>query len=124
MAIDTATTPLEVMAHELLELELCRMEDVGMSASSSTALWVLSRLLKLVEETHDRPVEHLAPTIRSLVTEQSFTSDAGDCVIDARREAEVNRQVDLIVRVLEEVRMTALAQGRWSTHPATPQMFG
>ena len=120
---------LEMTARELLEEELNRhKQPVAGKASEREgtfpAMWILSGLLKLVEETRDRPVQHLAPTIRSLVAEQSFAGDSGDNIIDAQRENQIELQVELVVNVLEKVRVMAQEQGLWSNYLAAPEMFG
>ena len=109
------------MPRELFEAEISRAHPrrANRGKDPRATMWILSGLLTLVEELYDRPVQHLAPTIRSLIAEQSFAADADDAVVDTQRGAQIELQVDLIVRVLEKVRVMALRQGLWSSHPAT-----
>lgn len=86
--------------------------------------WVLDRLVRMVIELHGQPVRDLKPLIRRLIAEQSFVEEGGVPVANDHRQVQIDRQVDVVVRVLEQVRRRALARGMCSDMPLTPQMFG
>jgi len=82
---------------------------------------MLPVLLDLVAEQHDRPVRDLAPVIRSVLHERGFF-DGGDRGVE--HNDDVEEQVEVVVDVLEKLRLDALEEGRWSNAPVTPLMFG
>lgn len=117
-----ATRSLEDTARELFQREWAKQ---GFSYGPRlTALWVLHDLVEMVAAAHDRPVRELEPVIRRVITEQSFVDECGDTVMDGQGKEVIERQVQVILRVLESVRQESLASGRWSDVPLTPQMFG
>ena len=121
-------------ARELLEHEWQRMENAGAlhSRNGNVAhsmclcppVWLLPDLLAMVEESHDRPVRELTPTIRRMILEHNFVDAIGDGLIESDEQARVERLVQVLVKVLEKVRKTALDEGQWSEAPVTPLMFG
>lgn len=125
---------LEMIARELFEREWEREHREGalsgaaasqkMCALPRSTMWVLNDLVQMVAESHDQPVHQMAPMIRRLITEQNFADECGDPIIDADRVAQNNLQVEVVLRVLEQVRDLALTQGLWSNAPMAPQMFG
>ncbi|MEX0774268.1 MAG: hypothetical protein WD042_01000 [Phycisphaeraceae bacterium] len=125
-----ATDYLVSVAREALVQEYGGLEGISDGDASQRrtdtcpALWVLHELIGLVEEFHQIPVVQIEPTIRKLIVEQSFVDENGDCVFDADSQVEVDRQVEMIVRVLERVRQQALAVGTWCEAPLTEQYVG
>jgi hypothetical protein len=117
-----ATRSFEDAARELFQSE-CTKQGLAHGLRSTT-LWVLHDLVGMVAAAHDRPVRELEPMIRRVVTEQNFVDECGDTVMDAQGIKMIERQVQVILKVLESVRQQALASGQWSDVPLTPQMFG
>ncbi len=124
---------LESAARELIDLELQRIALRSASTREppltdevdvNFVAWLLPDLLALVAEKHERHVRHLAPAIRQMICDRTFLDECGDCAVSIDNEQLVNRHVQLIVAVLEKVRLIALAQGDWSNAPVTPQMCG
>ena len=128
------TASLETIARELFVREWEKEHREGTYLGSSvrqrscalpqSTMWVLHDLVQMIAESHDRPVHQMAPMIRRLIAEQNFADDCGDPIISADREAQIDLQVDVVLRVLEQVRDLALDQGLWSNAPMVPQMFG
>lgn len=106
----------EALSHEWTEAA-----DGG---TGCPALWVLPELLNLVCEQRDRPVQEMTPMVRRLIVEQSFVDENGDSIFDARARSQVEKQVEVIVRVLESIRQEALSDGRWSNVPLADMMYG
>ncbi len=127
---------LEQMARNLFEKEWRRVEreigQAGHEAKQDEAggiclcppVWLLPGLIAMVEESHNEPVDQLAPTIQRMVLEQNFVDAHGDGIIRDDEDARVSRLVVVLVRVLEQVRRVAIDTGRWSDMPATPLMCG
>jgi len=70
----------------------------------SPASWVLPKLLRIVYQNTDQPVEALAPLIRSMLQEQAFATTGGDPCQCERIEESINETTVILVRVLERVR--------------------
>ncbi len=126
-----ATATLERTARQIYEHEWERLRqssptfcDGASPLQVCPGPWLLRDLLQLVAETHDQPVSSIAPLIRRLILEKNFIDENGDPCSDHLRRRSIDMHVDLLVRVLEEVRRTAMAEGEWSHVPAAPQMFG
>ena len=124
---------LESAARELIDLELQRLALRSASTREppltdeidvSFVAGLLPDLLALVAEKHERHVRHLAPAIRQMICDRTFLDECGDCVVNIDNEQLIDRHVQLIVVVLEKVRLIALAHGDWSNAPVTPQMCG
>ena len=128
------TGSLETIARHLFEREWekeYRERELSSSAKEQrvcvlpqSTIWVLHDLIQMIAESHDRSVHRMAPMVRRLIAEQNFADDCGDPIISADREAQIDLQVDVVLRVLEEVRHIALDRGLWSNAPMAPQMFG
>lgn len=69
--------------------------------------WLLPRLLRLVMQRHDRPVEELAPTIRQMLLDQAYANTGGDCIDCGPTDASLDEAVALIVELLREARAVA-----------------
>ena len=85
--------------------------------------WLVHDLVELVRDSHVEPVSTHAPVIRRLVLEHHFL-DCDNCVEVVVTPAQINKQVDVLVGVLERLRKLAVESGTWSDVPVTPQMFG
>lgn len=79
----------------------------------SPARWVLPKLLRIVYQNVDQPVEVLAPLIRSMLQEQAFASTGTDPCGCENLEDSIDETVAMMIRVLERVRRYCLE------HPAT-----
>lgn len=105
-------------ARQLLEDEVRRRADAAPVGSDVNAVflqqspvaWLLPRLLELVMYGHGQPVEHLAPTIRQLLLEQTYANVGGDGVDCAALDASLDEGVDLMLNVLRQVRAHAERQ--------------
>lgn len=125
---------LEMIARELFEREWKKEHRESMPSGVSarqqscvlpqSTMWVLHDLVQMITESHNQPVRQMAPMIRRLITEQNFADDCGDPIISVDREAQIDLQVEVVLRVLEQLRHLALDQGLWSNAPMTPPMFG
>lgn len=118
-------------ARDMLRQEWSRAiagRDSDRVDSDCPAVSLLPQLVDMIAESCDRPVAQLAPTIKRVIVERTFHGLCGDhaggagCAAAGSRSIE--RQVHVMVLVLERVRLSALAKGQWSTMPVTPQMFG
>jgi len=96
----------------------------GCSHELSPVIAVLPGLIRLVNECTDRPVTKFRPTIKRLIHEQLFMEIGGDSIVDPHLNVQIERYVELTVRVLVRVRQNTLGQDEWSDAPVTPQMFG
>ena len=87
--------------------------------------WLLHDLLELLHHAHDQPVAKLTDQIRGHVIAQNYATECGDQAdtLEAR-EAQIDRQVRVLVVVLERVREAAQRKGVWSPLAAAPPMFG
>jgi len=76
----------------------------------SPASWVLPKLLRIVYQNTDQPVEALAPLIRSMLQEQVFATTGGDPCACEQLDASINDSVAMLTRVLHKVREHCRAQ--------------
>jgi len=118
-------------AGKMLRQELAKEVTSGVASPADRQYLVLSLLpqfLDMMCESRDQPARQLAPSIERLMIEHTFHDLCGDHasgVAPADLGTKViEHHVRVVVRVLERVRRKALAQGRWSTVPVTPIMFG
>lgn len=80
-------------------------------------------LLGLLAEFHDQPAQKLRSMIRRIVIERMYMNHTGDSMANPQMPS-LDRQVDYIVSVLEQVRQHAVQRGQWSEQPAPPLMCG
>lgn len=76
----------------------------------SPAKWVLPKLLRIVYQNTDQPVEVLAPLIRSMLQEQVFANTGGDPCDCEQLDDSLNETVALLITVLERVRRQCMIQ--------------
>ena len=76
----------------------------------SPAKWLLPKLLRIIYQNADQPVEALAPLIRAMLQEQVFATTGGDPCDCEQLEDSINQTVALLVRVLERVRRQCMTQ--------------
>ena len=76
----------------------------------SPAKWVLPKLLRIVYQNTDQPVEVLAPLIRSMLQEQAFANTGGDACGCEQIDDSLNETVALLITVLERVRRQCMIQ--------------
>ncbi len=121
---------LETSVRELLRRETVRgdgsrgAEEPQPVLDAATVRWILPRLMRLADDLHGEPIEQLAPAVRRMLMEQAFVDAHGDAVlIDAERR-QIDEQVAMLLRILEQARREQHANGQWATVPVTPQMFG
>lgn len=115
---------LEAMAREYYEEERALLdlrEDLG---ASCPAMWMLRDMLAMMAEQPEESATRFAPSIRRRLAEHLFIDETGDSVIDKRRRDELDHQVQLLVRVLERVRLQAYQTGHWSDAPMTDMCCG
>lgn len=76
----------------------------------SPAKWVLPKVLRIVYQNTDQPVELLAPLIRTMLQEQAFANTGGDPCQAEQLDESINETVALLVKVLERVRRQCMIQ--------------
>ena len=77
----------------------------------SPASWVLPKLLRIVYQNTDQPIEALAPLIHKMLEEQVFATTGGDPCDHEWLVASINESVGVLVSVLERVRQHCNAAG-------------
>jgi len=85
-------------------------DDAQLKLQLSPAKWVLPKLLRIVYQNTDQPVEVLAPLIRSMLQDQAFANTGGDPCNCEKLEQSIDETVALLVRVLERVRRQCMIQ--------------
>ncbi len=105
----------EQTARQWIEDEVQRRAQLpgGCSLSRlqlSPASWVLPKLLRIVYQNTQQPVEVLGPLIRSMLQEQVFATTGGDPCDSEQLQASIDETVSILVRVLERVRRHNQAQ--------------
>jgi hypothetical protein len=120
---------LESVARDALEAEIHQAQETTGSPGPANmqvcpVWWLIPDLLQLIGERHDEPVILLRPSIRRLIRERAGIYACGAGMSEAAADELLEQQVDLLVRVLEQVRQQALDCGQWSEISPAPQMFG
>lgn len=98
----------ELMARE--QRDPFDQEQAGTRLQLSPARWVLPKLLRIVYQNTNQPVEALAPLIRAMLQEQVFATTGGDPCDCEALDASLNETVALLVKVLERVRRQCMVQ--------------
>lgn len=112
----TAAT-LEQSAMQWISDEAHRQRELALPSNQppkvllSPVSWVLPKLLRIVYQNTDQPVEAMAPLIRTMLQEQAFATTGGDPCDCERLDASINASVALLVSALQRVR---------DKHPAPP----
>ena len=71
--------------------------QTGVKLQLSPAKWVLPKLLRIVYQNTDQPVEALAPLIRAMLREQAFANTGGDPCDCEQLDASINETVALLI---------------------------
>lgn len=117
-----ATHPLEKLASDLFVKEWNRRVGDGCGKKSRecccktdapAAGALMHDLMGVVAESCDRPVRSLEPVIRRIVNDRSFVCACGDEAVSQQAD-EMDRQVEVAIDVLEQVRRRAVEAGLWS----------
>jgi hypothetical protein len=84
------------------------------------------QLTKIIEEAGDTPFEEYRPCLRQMIRDMQFIDESGDSVIDEHEMQIVEREVTLLVDIMESVRKLAVRRGALShcTTTCAPPMFG
>lgn len=102
--------------------------SAGPMSDHCPVLLVLHKLLALVDEFHDRPVQELRSVICRIVREEMSVLESAHAsmepIVTAAMPSDLDEQVDWILPALEHVRQMGLEQGFWSTAPLTEQWCG
>lgn len=85
-------------------------EPSGVKLQVSPAKWVLPKLLRIVYQNTDQPVEVLAPLIRAMLQEQAFATTGGDPCDCDHLDDSINATVAMLIKVLERVRRQCMIQ--------------
>jgi hypothetical protein len=117
-----ATASLEGMARELFQREWARL--TRHSGAEVAPVWMCGDLIQLLMENPHQAAERLAGPIRQLILEQSFVDENGDSVFAADFDARVERQVQRLVTIFEEIRTQLLPHESSTLSDATPLMCG
>lgn len=116
----SVTLELETSARQWLDDEVHR-RGVGAGVSADKDLprlqlspvsWVLPKLLRIVYQNSQQPIEVMAPLIRSMLQEQAFANTGGDPCDCERLNESIDESVSILCLVLERARQHCLA------HPA------
>ena len=106
-------------AHELFDREYDRLAQAasveppasGTALDGQWALWAMSRLLDSIDWSQNHTREHLELLVRHVFEEQIFVEQGGDAIIDSFCLSQLDRQVQLIVTVLEQLCSQAICSG-------------
>lgn len=99
-------------------------ELIDTISTRSAAEWIadvhnfVPHLVHLLQESHHTPAKQHAPTVRQIVTEHCRTQ-----MFERNAEA-IDKQIDVILDAMEQVRRQRLKSGTWSDAPVPPMMFG
>jgi len=85
-------------------------EELNIKLQLSPARWVLPKLLRIVYQNTDQPVEALAPLIRTMLREQAFANTGGDPCDCEHIDESINQTVAMLIKVLERVRRQCMIQ--------------
>ena len=85
-------------------------DEVQVKLQLSPAKWVLPKLLRIVYQNTDQPVEVLAPLIHSMIQDQAFANTGGDPCDCEQISQSIDETVALLVKVLERVRRQCMIQ--------------
>jgi len=80
------------------------------------------RLVNLMVESGDKPLDHLKLTVRLIVQEQIDGGECGDGV--ACDPHDLHRVVETVLEAMRELRTQRQQEGRWGQTAVPPIMFG
>lgn len=110
---------IEQTAQQWIDDELVNREhrnnydpDEHAKLQISPARWVLPKLLRIVYQNTEQPVEVMAPLIRSMLQEQVFATTGGDPCDCEQLEESISQTTAMLVTVLERVRRQCMIQPR------------
>jgi len=84
----------------------------------SPASWVLPKLLRIVCQNTQQPIEALAPLIREMLQEQVFASTGSSPCDDRWLDESINASVAMLVGVLRRAReVTVAGQTAYGSRP-------
>ncbi len=113
-------TPIPMAVQELFDRECNQVAQEPQSTGGtrptldfSPAFWVLSELFEAVTTSQSPRKERLKGLVRRRLVECLFMDQGGDRVIDPHYQPQLERQVDLVVAVLEQLRQHTVGR-RWS----------
>lgn len=108
------TLALEQSARQLFQHELDQRRNnragyaqFGLTLQASPVSWLLPKLLRLVMNNTDRPLEDLRPMVRSMLCEQFFASTGGDTVDYDQLQKSIDETVVILMHTLKAVREQA-----------------
>ena len=81
------------------------------------------RLVDLMFETHDRPIEQVAPAVRSIIFESCQLDEGGDAA-EHSSTGELDSAIFRLVREMQRLRTVEERHGAWSAAPVPPLMCG
>ncbi|MCE9590864.1 MAG: hypothetical protein K8S99_10105 [Planctomycetes bacterium] len=87
--------------------ESCHPQCGGDCSVCRPREWVVSRILGLVEAEGDKSIRALTPSIRRVVEESRFVTEAGDPAMSAQPLPPLERQVELVIRTLEQMKQSS-----------------
>lgn len=126
----SATSSLELVARDMFEQQSnleARLARRGIASDDTHQLcpvsWLLPDLLHLLAENHGSDAHDLRPAIRRIILDRGAIYAMGAGITQSEADEILEGQIDLIVRVLEQVRQQALDCGEWSESTA-PAWFG
>ena len=104
-------TQLESEARRLLREHATSVAGIGSRQALDACESILPRMLDMLAQLHDRPAYAMRPVIRRCLEERVFidatTSDHADLV-------PLLKEAELLVEVLEQVRLLGEQRGLWS----------
>ena len=89
-------------------------EHAEVKLQVSPAKWVLPKLLRIVYQNTDQPVEMMAPLIRTMLQEQAFATTGGDPCDCEQLDTSINETTALLIKVLERVRRQCMIQPKFA----------
>lgn len=81
------------------------------------------RLVDLLYEMHDQPIDRVAPAVRSIIFESCQLDEGGDAA-EHSSTGELDSAIFRLVREMDSLRKREASQGAWSSEPVPPLMCG
>ena len=111
--------PCFTSTHEVVKerfgLECARLQrearvathDSALTLDFSRASWVVSEFEELVALSEGEPVRNLEPMVRRRLVDETVVQEGGDPVIDPYHQLQLDQEVQLIMRALDEARRSS-----------------